>query len=64
VQVEEHVTGQVPGLGLGLCMARQVVEALGGSISVSSRMGEGTEFSVVLPLALPDAAPLPSAPEA
>lgn len=42
------------GLGLGLYITRQLVEAHGGSISVQSRPGEGSEFSVILPLASPD----------
>ena len=37
------------GLGLGLYITRQIVEAHGGSIRVSSRPGEGAEFVVVLP---------------
>jgi signal transduction histidine kinase len=49
VQVEERVTGQVPGLGVGLALARQLVEACGGSISVQSTMGEGSVFTFVLP---------------
>ena len=49
VQVEDLPTGQVPGLGVGLAMARQVVEAFGGSISVHSRLGEGSTFVFTLP---------------
>ncbi len=37
------------GLGLGLFLAREIVEAHGGSIRVSSLPGEGTEFVVELP---------------
>lgn len=32
------------GIGLGLSMVRQITDLLGGSISVSSDLGEGTEF--------------------
>src|SRR5581483_1315505 len=39
------------GLGLGLWVARQVVEALHGRIRVESRPGEGSTFEVVLPRA-------------
>jgi signal transduction histidine kinase len=38
------------GLGLGLSLVKAVVEAHGGSVSVRSRLNEGTEFTVRLPL--------------
>ncbi|HZU83272.1 MAG TPA: ATP-binding protein, partial [Polyangiaceae bacterium] len=41
------------GLGLGLYITRQIVEAHGGSIRVASRPGEGTTFVVELPLSPP-----------
>jgi signal transduction histidine kinase len=40
------------GLGLGLYIARRVVEALGGSIAVESRPGEGALFTIELPRSL------------
>lgn len=39
------------GLGLGLFICRQVVEAHGGSIAVDSTPGDGATFTVSLPLA-------------
>ncbi|HEX8438702.1 ATP-binding protein, partial [Archangium sp.] len=37
------------GLGLGLYITRQIVEALGGSIEAQSTPGEGATFLVTLP---------------
>jgi PAS domain S-box-containing protein len=41
------------GLGLGLYITRRIVEAHGGTIAVESRLGEGTVFTVRLPLQPP-----------
>lgn len=38
------------GSGLGLAIVREVAEAHGGDVSVSSQLGEGTTFTVRLPL--------------
>ena len=43
------------GFGLGLAIARDMIEAMGGSISVESTVGEGTCFHVQL-CAAPSAA--------
>jgi PAS domain S-box-containing protein len=48
------------GLGLGLYITRQLVDAMGGRITVESRPGEGARFEVVLPLVPPVPAPAPA----
>lgn len=37
------------GSGLGMAIARQIVEAHGGTVQAQSRIGEGTEIKVLLP---------------
>ncbi len=45
--------GQVEGRGLGLALVKKIIERHGGQITARSRMGQGTVFTVRLPL-LPD----------
>jgi signal transduction histidine kinase len=46
--------GRGRGIGLGLPIAAEIVQAHGGSISVRSKPGQGTIFVVKLPLVQPD----------
>jgi signal transduction histidine kinase len=41
------------GMGIGVYQAREVIRSLGGDITVVSRVGAGTTFSIVLPIAEP-----------
>jgi signal transduction histidine kinase len=49
-QVEQPSTRRVGGTGLGLSVTRRLVRLLGGDITVKSKMGEGSAFTVTLPL--------------
>lgn len=40
----------IPGMGLGLAIVRAVVHAHQGTVQVSSVLGEGSTFTVRLPL--------------
>lgn len=47
---DPFVTHKKEGTGLGLPIAKQVVEAHGGSIHVTSKPGEGSSFQLSLPV--------------
>jgi signal transduction histidine kinase len=46
----QHSSDGDDGLGLGLYVAKKIVEAHGGKIDAQSRVGEGSTFTVELPL--------------
>lgn len=54
---QEHTAGSEKsvGTGLGMPITKNLVELLDGTISVSSRLGEGTVFTVELPFSLANA---------
>jgi signal transduction histidine kinase len=49
-QVEKHLTRKHGGIGLGLAIAKEMVEMHSGKIIVESVEGKGSRFSMLLPL--------------
>jgi signal transduction histidine kinase len=45
---------RIPGTGMGLAIAREIVRGHGGDLAATSRLGQGSEFSFTLPLAGPE----------
>jgi signal transduction histidine kinase len=54
-QVEDVLTREAEGAGLGLYITKRLVEAMGGSIEVRSAVGVGSTFAVTLPREVADA---------
>lgn len=50
VQGDSSLTRQHQGVGLGLALVRRSVELLGGAITLESELGQGSRFTVTLPL--------------
>ena len=52
---EPYYSTKETGTGLGLAIARKAVDDHHGTISVKSKVGEGTTFTITLPLSEPPA---------
>lgn len=69
-QADESTTRKFGGTGLGLALTRAFAHLLGGDISVESKFGEGTTFTLRLPAFMPeqrtyeDGTPVPGRHEA
>ncbi len=49
-QADATSTRKGEGTGIGLALTKELVEVMGGKISVKSQLGEGTEFLILLPI--------------
>ena len=50
-RVDKGRSRQMGGTGLGLAIVKHIIRSMGGEIEVHSKLGEGTEFLITLPLA-------------
>jgi two-component system, sensor histidine kinase len=58
-QVGNSARDRTQGLGLGLAIVRRIADLLGHRVETRSRPGEGSTFSIELPLAMTETAGLP-----
>ena len=56
-QADAHISRRFGGTGLGLALCKSLTDAMGGSLTVTSTLGQGSSFSVLIPLASHDQQP-------
>jgi signal transduction histidine kinase len=52
-QVDSSMTREHKGTGMGLAIVKQLAQLMGGSVSLESALGQGSTFTVLLPLTQP-----------
>ncbi len=53
-QIDGSSVRRFGGLGIGLPIARRLVDLMGGKLDIDSELGKGSTFRFVLPFSLPD----------
>ncbi|MEH6491199.1 ATP-binding protein [Halopseudomonas sp.] len=56
-QADAHISRRFGGTGLGLALCKSLTDAMGGTLTVTSTLGQGSSFSVLIPLANHDQQP-------
>ncbi|NJD22612.1 MAG: GHKL domain-containing protein [Melioribacter sp.] len=51
-RVKNKFTSDSSGSGLGLTLVMHIIEAHGGTVKVESKLGEGSTFSIILPISI------------
>lgn len=55
-QADDQISQRYGGTGLGLSIVRMILKQMGGHVSVTSEVGQGSRFTVVMPLAVASSA--------
>ena len=58
LRVNEKKNATIQGTGLGLAITKQLIDLMGGRVDVTSKIGEGTTFKVVIPQDIADSKPM------